>query len=265
MSSLDVVLEKRTAHRARTHAFSIESAASRLTETILGNDDRDLAETLKTIASDIGVSHIAYLRVSPDKSPDISLLVAVVTYSRLWQHRYFVKKYINNDPVITYGRDADEPFDWSTLPVDDPATKAFFADALNHSVGRNGFSIPLRNRRGAVAVVSFSSDLPRDEWEAYKSANMKSLKLLSVLIDSAAHINFKLPAFPVHLSNREEQCLLWAARGKTYQEIAEILGLAFGSVKTHLDAARHKLHCMNLTHAAAVAFATGVIPAQALK
>jgi hypothetical protein len=31
------------------------------------------------------------------------------------------------------------------------------------------------------------------------------------------------------------------------------------------DAARHKLHCMNLTHAAAVAFATGVIPAQALK
>jgi DNA-binding CsgD family transcriptional regulator len=43
------------------------------------------------------------------------------------------------------------------------------------------------------------------------------------------------------------------------------LGLAFGSVKTHLDAARHKLRCMNLTHAAAVAFATGVIPAQAQK
>ena len=94
---------------------------------------------------------------------------------------------------------------------------------------------------------------------------LAKLKLLSVLIDSASHINFKLPAFQVHLSNREEQCLLWAARGKTYQEIAEILGLAFGSVKTHLDAARHKLRCMNLTHAAAVAFATGVIPAQALK
>jgi DNA-binding CsgD family transcriptional regulator len=74
-----------------------------------------------------------------------------------------------------------------------------------------------------------------------------------------------LLAFPVHLSNREEQCLLWAARGKTYQEIAAILGLAFGSVKTHLDAARHKLHCMNLPHSAAVAFATGLIPEQALK
>jgi DNA-binding CsgD family transcriptional regulator len=244
---------------------SVESSAARLTDTILGNDDHDLAETLRAIASEIGLCHIAYLRLSPDKSTDICLLVAVVTYSRLWQHRYFVKKYMTNDPVIFYGREADHPFDWTNLPVDEPATKAFFADALNHSVGRNGLSIPLRNRRGVFALVSFTSDLSKDEWEDYKAANMKSLKLLSVLIDSAANINFKLPAFPVRLSNREEQCLLWAARGKTYQEIAEILGLAFGSVKTHLDAARHKLHCMNLTHAAAVAFATGVIPAQALK
>ncbi len=107
-----------------------ESATARLTDTILGEDDQDLAETLKAIAADIGLAHIAYLRLSPDKSPDICLLVAVVTYSRLWQHRYFVKKYMTNDPVISYGRDADQPFDWANVPVDDPATKAFFADAL---------------------------------------------------------------------------------------------------------------------------------------
>ena len=246
-------------------AVGFESATSKLTDTILGAVEHDLAETLRAIAAEIGLCHIAYLRLSPDKSADICLLVAVVTYSRLWQHRYFVKKYIANDPVISYGRQAREPFDWTNLPVDDPATKAFFADALNHSVGRNGLSIPLRNRRGVFAVVSFTSDLAKDEWETYKTSNMKGLQLLSVLIDSAANINFKLPPLPVQLSTREEQCLLWAARGKTYQEIAEILGLAFGSVKTHLDGARHKLRCMNLTPAAAVAFATGVIPAQALK
>src|SRR5580704_772030 len=194
---------------------SVESATSWLIDTILGDDNRDLAETLRAIASEIGLSHIASLRLSPDKSPDICLLVAVVTYSRLWQHRYFVKKYMTNDPVITYGRAVDQPFDWANVPVDDPATKAFFTDALNHSVGRNGLSIPLRNRRGVYALVSFTSDLLKDEWEAYKAANMAKLKLLSVLIDSASHINFKLPAFQVHLSNREEQCLLWAARGKT--------------------------------------------------
>jgi hypothetical protein len=50
-------------------AISIESATARLTETILGNDDHDLAETLRTIASDVGLSHISYVRLSPDKDP----------------------------------------------------------------------------------------------------------------------------------------------------------------------------------------------------
>ncbi|MGA8448507.1 MAG: autoinducer binding domain-containing protein, partial [Roseiarcus sp.] len=107
-------------------AASFESATSRLTDTILGAVEQDLAETLKAIAAEIGLCHIAYLRLSPDKSADICLLVAVVTYSRLWQHRYFVKKYMANDPVISYGRQAVQPFDWGNLPVDDPTTKAFF-------------------------------------------------------------------------------------------------------------------------------------------
>ena len=243
--------------------ISFESATRRLTDTILGNDNHDLTETLKVIASEIGLSHISYVRFSPEKSTDLCLLAAVVTYSRVWQQRYFLKKYVTIDPVISYGRGTAQPFDWGNLPVDDPATKAFFTDALNHGVGRNGLSIPVRGHR-VFALVSLTSDLPQDEWEDYKAANIKGLKLLSVLIDSASHINFKLPASPAHLSDREEQCLLWAARGKTFQQIAEILDLALGTVKTHLDAARQKLCCMNLPHAVAFAFATGVLPAQAL-
>ena len=246
-------------------SVGVDSAAIKLTDTILGHSEQDLAETLRAIAADIGVCHIAYLRLSPDKSVDTNLLTAVVTYSRSWQTRYFLKEYVANDPVISHARQAALPFDWANLPMDDPATRAFLTDASNHNVGRNGLSIPLRNRRGIFALVSFTSDRSTDEWELYKSKNMKNLQLLAVLIDSAANINFKLPSSPINLSNREEQCLIWAARGKTYQEIAEILKIAFGSVKTHLDTARHKLRCMNLTHAVAVAFATGVIPAQALK
>ena len=71
MSSLDTVLEKPIVRETRDANVSIEFAVARLTETILGNDDSDLAETLKVIALEIGVGHIAYLRLSPDKSPDI--------------------------------------------------------------------------------------------------------------------------------------------------------------------------------------------------
>jgi DNA-binding CsgD family transcriptional regulator len=245
-------------------SISIDAAAIRLTDRILGYNEEDLSDTLKAIVAAIGVSHISYIRFAPDKSSDTSMLTAVVTYSREWQTRYFFRQYVAIDPVIAHGRHAVLPFDWQTLISDDHEVVDFFADAVHFNVGRNGISIPVRNRKGVFSVVSFSSDVSRSEWEAFKINNIVKLQLLSVLIDSAANINSKLPSAPVNLSRREEQCLIWAARGKTYQEIADILNLTFGSVKTHLDTARGKLHCMNLTHAAAVAVATGVIPAKAL-
>jgi DNA-binding CsgD family transcriptional regulator len=245
--------------------ITIESAAIRLTDTILGYNEQDLEETLKAIAADVGVSHIAYVRFAPDKSSDASLLAAMVTYSVPWQHRYFEKQYVLIDPVIANGSKAVLPFDWEELASDDPVVQAFFMDALSYGVGRNGLSIPVRNRRGAYAVVSFSSNHPREEWQEFKKNNMIKLQLISVLIDSAASVNLKLSSPPVKLSKREEQCLIWAARGKTYQDISDILNISFGSVKSYLDTARHKLNCINLTHAVAVAIASGVIPTKALR
>jgi DNA-binding CsgD family transcriptional regulator len=247
---------------AARETFKIGGSAVRLSDTILGFVEQDLSETLREIASEIGVSHIACLRFAPDKSSDTSQLSAIVTYSKEWQLRYFVKQYIKIDPAIAYGRTAAQPFDWEILHDGDPAVLGFLADAANHGVGRNGLSIPVRSRRGICSLISFTSDHSRAEWERYKTENAAKLQLLACLIESAANVDFKLPVAPVKLSRREEQCLIWAARGKTYQEIAEILELTFGSVKTHLDAARQKLHCVNLTHAVAVAIATGVIPAR---
>jgi DNA-binding CsgD family transcriptional regulator len=246
-------------------SIGIGSAAIKLTDKILGYNTEDLVDILKEIAAEYGVSHIAHMRLATDKSPDISLLTAVATYPKEWQARYFLKQYFAVDPVINHGRKAILPFDWETLESDDPATIEFFADAIRHKLGRNGISIPVRNRRRTCSLVSFTSDVRRREWESFKSLNMITLQHLSALIDSATVVNSKLPQPQVQLSRREEQCLIWAARGKTHQEIAEILSLSATSVRTHLDTARHKLHCINLTHAVGVAVATGLIPPAALR
>jgi LuxR family quorum-sensing system transcriptional regulator CciR len=245
--------------------MTIDSAAIRLTDIILSHDEPDLEQALKAIAANIGVLHIAYVPLSSEKSEDANLLSAVCTYPAVWQARYFKKQYARIDPVIAWGSEAVLPFDWDELPRDDPAVRAFFDDAADHDVGRNGFSIPLRNRKGVRSLISFTSNHSKDDWAEYKSRNIVKLQPMAVLIDSAAGINFKLTPEPVELSKREEECLIWAARGKTYHDIAGILNLSFASVKTYLDTARHKLSCINLTHAVAVAIATGVIPAKALR
>lgn len=67
------------------------------------------------------------------------------------------------------------------------------------------------------------------------------------------------------LSPRERECLLWAARGKTYAETAIILGISFGTVKTNLDIARFKLNSATLPQATATAVAYGIITDTDLK
>ncbi len=245
--------------------ISIGSAAAKLTDKILGYETDDVAEILKHVAREYGVSHIAHTYIAPNKSPEASLLSAVATYSREWQTRYFLKQYFTVDPVIEKGRTAILPYDWETFPTDDPVINEFFADSIRHNVGRNGISIPVRNRRNTCSIVSFNSDVKRSEWETFKKRNMIRLQHLAVLIDAAVRVDTKLPRPQIQLSRREEQCLIWAARGKTHQEIGEILSLSPTSVRSHLDTARHKLHSINLTQAVGVAVATGTIPAAALR
>jgi DNA-binding CsgD family transcriptional regulator len=68
------------------------------------------------------------------------------------------------------------------------------------------------------------------------------------------------PEKNVHpLNKRERDCLLWTARGKTYMEISMILGVAYATVKTYLDAARYKLNSSSVAQATARAVALGIL------
>jgi DNA-binding NarL/FixJ family response regulator len=53
----------------------------------------------------------------------------------------------------------------------------------------------------------------------------------------------------IDLSARERETLTWAARGKTFEEIGEILSLSRRTVEFHLDNARRKLGVATRTQA----------------
>jgi DNA-binding CsgD family transcriptional regulator len=243
----------------------ITNGAILLTEKIMGSDDVDVSQIMKQIALSNNLKHIAHLRFIPKKSNDLSLLAATVTYPIEWQHRYFEKQYVLIDPVVSHGLRAVMPFDWIELMTDDPQVHEFFMDAARFELGNNGITIPIRARDGSVSIVSFTSDHRRADWEQFKRESMPELQMISVLVDTAANTTQRLRIERRLLSQREEQCLVWAARGKTYEDISDILGISYASVKRYLDTARHKLNCINLTHAVAVAIATGVIPAKSVR
>jgi DNA-binding CsgD family transcriptional regulator len=61
------------------------------------------------------------------------------------------------------------------------------------------------------------------------------------------------------LSPRELEILTWSAKGKTYWEIARILGIAYSSVHSHINSLRLKLNAVNVTHAVARGYELGLI------
>ena len=96
--------------------MTIDAAAIRLTDAILGEDEPDLEQTLKALAANIEVLHIAYAPLCSQKSEDANLFRALCTYPVAWQVRYFKKQYASIDPVIARGSEAVLPFDWDELP-----------------------------------------------------------------------------------------------------------------------------------------------------
>lgn len=63
----------------------------------------------------------------------------------------------------------------------------------------------------------------------------------------------------VTLSAREQECLIWTARGKTSAETAVILGVAESTVVGYIAALNRKLRAQNKTHMVAIAYEMGLL------
>src|SRR3974390_44945 len=162
---------------------SVGAAAMKLPHKIPGLETDYLLVILKEVASEIGVRHIAYVRVGTNKSLESSLLAATVTYPMEWQRRYFAKQYFLMDPVLRYGANTSLTyFDWEDAGAGSPVMRDFFSDAARHKVGSNGISILVRNRRNTYGIVSFTSDMARQDWKVFKNMNMDKLYHASALI-----------------------------------------------------------------------------------
>ena len=116
---------------------------------------------------------------------------------------------------------------------------------LNMSYGLNaGYSIsfatPTPRSRAAIAMGArpglsqedVNALWQRDGLLVSVIANMTHLKIISL-----PHINER-----AKLSRRQQEVLNWVADGKTYQDIATIMGVTMGTVEKHLRLVRQKLN-----------------------
>ncbi len=213
---------------------------------------------LKTMAKRYGLENAVYFSVSlPIR---LERPYYATTYSPHWVSHYFAENYARIDPALHKTLGGILPIDWSTIQKDDPRVRKLFGESIEFKVGNHGLSFPIRGIVKEKAVFSVSGDLADSEWQRYSRHYMRDFQTIGYFIHSRMMEALGLDLSPqVPLLNRELECLRWSAVGKNKWEIGEILTISERTVKFHLDQARHKLNCTNVTHAVAKSIAIGLI------
>ena len=149
-----------------------------------------------------------------------------------------------------------EDLDWSSK-----AARAFQADALDHGVGRQGLSIPIRGPKGQYALFTISHNAPDEAWAGIIEIARRDLILIAhyfnkkILDIEAEGIADPSPA----LSPRENETLTFLALGYSRAQVAHTLCISENTLRVYIESARYKLGAANTTHAVSLAVSRGLI------
>jgi DNA-binding CsgD family transcriptional regulator len=172
------------------------------------------------------------------------------TYGPEWIARYFLKRYVQIDPIVQQGFLRQLPFDWREFEIT-PETAVFFDDARQHGVGAYGYSIPITDKAGRRAIFSINMAEPATSWDRFVADNRAEWIEVAYRVHLKAIHEIHDGKDPVpSLSTRERECLSWVARGKDHKDIALILGISEHTARSYLKSGRTKLGCATISSAA---------------
>jgi DNA-binding CsgD family transcriptional regulator len=224
-------------------------------------DDQPEA-VLRVIAESYGMSHVAYLGLQfPGATQKVPF--GHVTYPQAWVDRYTEQGYVKIDPVIAAALKSVLPINWGDVGLNRKDVRKLFGEAKEFGIGTQGLTFPIRGYAGDRAFFTIVGDMNGRDWESFRAEYMAQLNILSLYVHNMIQKKLNTKVFEVNstLSPREVECLKWCANGKTFGDIGKILSISENTVKMYLDTARHKLNCLNITHAVARAIQLDLISA----
>jgi len=204
----------------------------------------------------LGFRWFAYLGFS---EPALKVLSS---YPSSWARLYIERRYEDIDPIVGLARSSHRLFQWDrrTLRLPSASQQLFFAEAAKFGI-HCGATVPIRGGFGRFAAFTVAGN--RDASLEHRPAEVMDMLHLAGLYYHA-HVYAKLQLGLTRLSDapltqRERQCLFWAAQGKKMPETALILGISTRTVLFHLENARSKLDASTVAQAVVQAAHRGLI------
>lgn len=180
-----------------------------------------------------------------------------------WIRVYNENNFAKFDPRRHYCVDHSEPVRWRDLSFSNDE-KGKVARRLLQEAKKYGYvdgiTFPLHGIGCETSFLSLSSSSSLPE---YSEIEIQTIFAYANRLRSALkRVQFKnAPTLPKckELSEREKDCLMWTAKGKTSWEIGQIMGLSESTVVFHISKAVNKLDVTNRVQAVATAIAQSKI------
>lgn len=171
-------------------------------------------------------------------------------------------------PIAAVCRMSTKPFAWDAQTVADAVmegrSRASIQWPLTPAHGFfGGITVPIHMPRGRTGSVSWYSREASVDVSAVLAEHGDLLRLagnrfMDLVYTARAESESSTQA-PLQLSERELECLTWAALGRTDTEIGAVIHRSPTTARFHIDNAVRKLGARNRTQAVAIAAQRGLI------
>ena len=190
---------------------------------------------------------------------DLRDALIVSTYPDKWLSIYRKNNLQRIDPVIRSALNRTSPFVWgnnSALFCNLYFIKKFIRDA-NYQL-TYGFTFVLHDHKNRVALLSMITSVNDSELEKSIITERSTIQILLIDIHEQMYKfhnakNVNIASVSTYEKNvftvRENEVLYWSSMGKTYGEIAIIIGITLRTVKFHMGNVVRKLGAVNARQA----------------
>jgi LuxR family transcriptional activator of conjugal transfer of Ti plasmids len=165
-------------------------------------------DAMSEAAAALDLSCFAYMSM-PHQAGGVPQLIS--NYPPAWTTHYLRSHYERFDPVIVQALRNPEPFEWGFevgLSAPSEPQRELFEEAAKFGI-RCGFTVPIHDRRGPLAAVTFAADERRPQFERLICEHARVLQLMAMYFHAHARRKVVIADHVVDgiaLSPRELDC-----------------------------------------------------------
>ncbi len=201
----------------------------------------ELADALDAITGELGFSYFA-LTHHVDVRRSAQAPIRLNNYPLEWVEYYDANALGVSDPVHRASHVTSVGFAWSEIPrmiAMTPSDHEILLRGDAQGIG-NGFTVPANVPGESNGSCSFANP----KGKAIREQDLPIAQLVGAFAFEAARRLYRVRSpldWPLpRLTDRQRECILWVARGKSDWEISRILGIQHETVVRHLKQAREK-------------------------